>query len=77
MVEWLTLLLQVQILAQSGYPDWHFAWSSPVPPAKYAGKVPSIRPLPLPSTSFPIHHSSYYLMLHSLTALLSKPQIIK
>jgi hypothetical protein len=38
---------------QIGYSDWRFSWFSLVPPQEYQ----KIRPRPLPSKSFPIHHS--------------------
>jgi hypothetical protein len=58
----------VRFESRPGHPlSWlrFFSWFSSVPPSKYWDTI-SIRLRSLPSKSFPIHHSSLHLTLHSL-----------
>jgi hypothetical protein len=73
-VEWLTLLLRIggggvpgsSLDSVSGYPDGGFSCLSRVPPGEFKDSTLLLGPRPLPSKSFPTHHS---LIIISLDAI--------
>jgi hypothetical protein len=68
-VEWLTLLLRTQIFSRRSWPRCFVGFLSS------SGQMPEwykIKPRPLPSTSFPIHHSPINISLEAIQSELLK-----
>jgi hypothetical protein len=69
MVEWLTLLINVREVPETGYRDWGFPWVSSVSPGKCWDstlKLDHDRFLPH-SLQFIVHISTLYSTLYNLT----------